>query len=103
MQPLSTEPTMPTSDFGLHMKNTPVYPFFTYKSFLPSSPVKDKIRGCGSRLLLQEYLLWYKTQKPHDLGFYWDQILDRLEAHQISVQATRDWDRAFSWESMGIL
>lgn len=53
-------------------------------------------------MLLQEYLIWHNTQKPHDLGFYWDKILGRLEAHQISLQATQDWDRAFSWESMGI-
>lgn len=29
VQPLSIEPTMPTSDFGLHMKKTPVYPLLT--------------------------------------------------------------------------
>ena len=79
MQRLSMELTMSASHFGLHTKNNAMYPPLTHESFPPSSPVKNKIKGCDPRLLLKEYLLWHKTQRP-DLEFYWDKILERLEA-----------------------
>lgn len=47
------------------------------------------------------YVLWHKTQRP-DLEFYWDKILERLEAQQISLQGIRDWGKTSGRESMRV-
>lgn len=78
-----------------------MYPPLTHEYFPPCSPVKNKIKGCDPCLILKEYLLWHKTQRP-DLEFYLDKILERLEAHQISLQGIRDWGKKSGWESRGV-
>ena len=92
---------MSASHFSLHTENNAMYPPLTHESFPPSSPVTNKVKGCDPRLLLKEYLLWHKTQRP-DLEFYWDKILERLEAQQISLQGIRDWGKKSGWESRAV-